>query len=59
MSVTSMPDECGKEHVDLDIRKFAKHVHKVGPEKAFLDFLYGMFVVADEVLRSTRKDPKP
>lgn len=39
--------------IDLDVRQFAKHVNKVGPERAFMDFLYGMFVVADEVLRQS------
>ena len=49
-------------NVDLDIRRFAKHVNHVGPKKAFMDFLYGMFVVVDEVLRTGangKEYPKP
>lgn len=48
--------------IDLDIRKFARHVTTVGPRKAFMEFLYGMFIVADEVMRTGingKSYPKP
>ena len=47
------------QKADLDIRAFAKHVNRVGPKRAFMDFLYGMFVVADEVMRTTPGPEKP
>lgn len=38
--------------LNLDIRRFSKHVVKVGPQRAFLDFVYGMFIVADEIMKT-------